>query len=332
MSRENYAELKNRLLFIRSANTMSKSAMARVLRLSPTYVGDLESGKNTNISESLAQLISLLFDINEQWILAGTGPVFSTSVSALEEKVPVMDLVMRNIERTERMLEIISGSPHHDQRIIYHLARFQDGNCLLITGMLPYDDKSLSAEITDIRDELQQREIPIYQLQVDEHWFAELTIYPRKERLQELFMHHDARPLGEQNTSGALSSALRYYDLTPATDAGELNIYDLLKKAGEVLEAPGIYRSALASNIIAFHHSIKMSEDLAAVKSRMDTFETFEAQTNKKFDELAQLIKILQEENQTLKLHRSSEEDPDETIVIDASSSTDQASSRKTES
>lgn len=112
----------------------------------------------------------------------------------------------------------------------------------------------------------------------------------------------------------------------PASE--ELDIYVLLKKAGEVLESPGIYRTALASNINAFHHSIKMSQDLADMKARMDTLEEFEAQTKIKFDELAQLIKGLQEENRILKQLRSSEED---SPIIDASSHTTRPSSRKTE-
>lgn len=327
MSRENYAELKNRLYFIRSANALSKSAMARMLRISPTYIGDLESGKNPNISESLAQLISLQFDINEQWILEGTGPVFSTSVNAQEQQASVTDLVMRNIDRTERMLEIVTSSPHHGRRTVYHLARFRDGHCLLITGMLPYDDKSPAIEIIDIRDELRRREIPVYQLQADDHWFAELSAYPRMEKLQELFMRYDARPLGEHGIElkEAISPVQENSAGKPKQAPEKESIYDLLKKAAEVLASQGIYRSALVSNINAFHHSIRMAEELAALKARMDTIE---AQTKTQFNELAQLIKGLQEENRILKQRRSTEEDPP---ITDASSSTDQPSSRKTE-
>lgn len=131
---------------------------------------------------------------------------------------------------------------------------------------------------------------------------------------------------GEMYVSSKAGEPVEASIQEPASE--ELDIYDLLKKAGEVLESPGIYRTALASNINAFHHSIKMSQDLADMKARMDTLEEFEAQTKIKFDELAQMIKGLQEENKILKQLRSSEEDP---LIIGASSQTTRPSSRKTE-
>jgi transcriptional regulator with XRE-family HTH domain len=111
----------------------------------------------------------------------------------------------------------------------------------------------------------------------------------------------------------------------PTADKPEVpvNIKDLTYKTIEVLESDTIYRTALASNINAFHQSIKMAEELKIMKSRQDAFEQH---TKKSIDELAQQIKALQEENLILKQRRSSEE----ALMTAASSGTDQASNRKT--
>jgi predicted AAA+ superfamily ATPase len=67
-----------------------------------------------------------------------------------------------------------------------------------------------------------------------------------------------------------------------------------------------------------------MVEELKIMKSRQ---ESFEQQTQKAIDELAQQVKALQEENRILKLRRSSEEDA---VIVEASSDTARPSNRKT--
>jgi len=108
-----------------------------------------------------------------------------------------------------------------------------------------------------------------------------------------------------------LDDKLREVEPEPGYDDQRLKIYDLLKKAGNVLESKGIYSTALASNINAFHQSILAEHNYGEMKTRMEALEEKDKKTEKLLAELARQIQILQEENRVLKLGGSFGEDPE---------------------
>lgn len=113
----------------------------------------------------------------------------------------------------------------------------------------------------------------------------------------------------KEDESLILKSAMNK-SVESAPRESQINIKDLTYKTIEILASNTIYRAALASNINAFYHSIKMAEDLSSVKTRVDHVEESDKQTKDQIKELAQTIKDLQEENRALKGRRSSGGDP----------------------
>lgn len=56
-------------------------------------------------------------------------------------------------------------------------------------------------------------------------------------------------------------------------DQSHINIQDMLRKTGEILQSNTIYRTALTSNINAFHQSILVERDMKAMEAHMNILE-----------------------------------------------------------
>ncbi|QAZ66740.1 hypothetical protein C3Y92_05575 [Solidesulfovibrio carbinolicus] len=69
---------------------------------------------------------------------------------------------------------------------------------------------------------------------------------------------------------------------------------DMLTKTAEVLESDTIYRTALASNINAFHQAVRSERTLARIEERMAEWEA-------KTDAMVKRMEELERENRELK-------------------------------
>ena len=293
--------MNDRIKAIRKYTGTKVSELAKALGVTASYIYGLESGEKTKLSDTLIELFVERFSINRVWLETGAGSPFSTSQTV--EKDALTGLIHEYIDRIERVLEIITWSKVSDEHRLYHLLRFNDGNYLLITTqpILAYKDDNISIEIHDARDELQQRDIPILQLQLEDHWFNEYVLYPKREKLEALFFLSDVKPLSipiERTKPDSPASKFTLDSLAIASAASEaaalhVNIKDLAYKTIEVLESETIYRTALASNINAFHHAIKMEEQMKAIQAHM---ENFERQMHEQFTSLKHDIDALQRE------------------------------------
>ncbi|MFU2209537.1 helix-turn-helix domain-containing protein [Solidesulfovibrio sp. C21] len=74
----------------------------------------------------------------------------------------------------------------------------------------------------------------------------------------------------------------------------EFRMSDMLTKTAEVLESDTIYRTALASNINAFHQAVRSERTLARLEERMAEWEA-------KADEMMKRMEELERENRELK-------------------------------
>lgn len=74
----------------------------------------------------------------------------------------------------------------------------------------------------------------------------------------------------------------------------EFRMSDMLTKTAEVLESDTIYRTALASNINAFHQAVRSERTLARIEERMAEWEA-------KADAMARELSELRRENRELK-------------------------------
>lgn len=104
MSREKLVELKNRVTFIRESHNLSKTLFAERLGISGAYVTDLESGKNKNISKTLAKLIFYEFGFNPEWTLTGKGDIYIENKSPsdiVSEKIMLMLTDMDDVKRRD---------------------------------------------------------------------------------------------------------------------------------------------------------------------------------------------------------------------------------------
>ena len=69
-------ELKERILLIIKENNLKQKELAAIMGVSESYVSTLLSGRNQNLSTSVAKLIEEKLGYSEQWILLGKEPKF----------------------------------------------------------------------------------------------------------------------------------------------------------------------------------------------------------------------------------------------------------------
>ena len=81
MSRENLANLSQRIQWIIDRDGLSQTVMADRLGISGSYVSQLLSGERTEISKQLTKLISYAFNVSEEWVVSGEGELVRNSHS-----------------------------------------------------------------------------------------------------------------------------------------------------------------------------------------------------------------------------------------------------------
>lgn len=86
MSSEKLVELKDRIKYLRESLNYRKSEFADILKISRSYITDIEKGKNKNISDKLAELIKLQFNVNPRWLLTGEGEMFVEPKAKLQKE------------------------------------------------------------------------------------------------------------------------------------------------------------------------------------------------------------------------------------------------------
>ena len=83
-------------------------------------------------------------------------------------------------------------------------------------------------------------------------------------------------------------------DQTPPAPAEDFKMSDMLTKTAEVLESETIYRTALASNINAFHQAVQGERLMARMDQRLADLEA-------KSESMSKEISELRRENRELK-------------------------------
>lgn len=286
--------MNDRIKAIRKYTGTKVSELAKALGVTASYIYGLESGEKTKLSDTLIELFVERFSINRVWLETGAGSPFSTSQTV--EKDALTGLIHEYIDRIERVLEIITWSKVSDEHRLYHLLRFNDGNYLLITTQpIPtYNNDNISIEIHDAREELQQRDIPILQLQLEDHWFNEYVLFPKREKLEALFFHKDIAPLGQ----AVMSLPPKQGD--SSVIAAGWKVSEALVMAARVFESKTSYADALYLNVVHFDRAVQaevrigqmvmqqqaQADDLADIKKRVAVLEHECAELHKENDSL----------------------------------------------
>ncbi len=119
MSTINYAELSSRIKKIRSDADLNKNKFAKSLKISPTFIGDIESGKNKKISPSLARLISIQYGFSEKWILSGEG------VMKLQAPIPPASEAAQKVSSAITMaLRVLSSDTSYADALYLNIVHF----------------------------------------------------------------------------------------------------------------------------------------------------------------------------------------------------------------
>jgi transcriptional regulator with XRE-family HTH domain len=63
---------------------MAATKFAESLGVTAQYIYDLEAGRKTKISDTLAELISVKYNISKKWLLFDEGPVFADDATTVE--------------------------------------------------------------------------------------------------------------------------------------------------------------------------------------------------------------------------------------------------------
>jgi len=84
-------ELKERISLIIRENSLKQKDLALTLGVTESYISTLLSGRNQNISISVAKLIEEKLGYNSQWVLTGKDPKYKqisklTNISDIHRK------------------------------------------------------------------------------------------------------------------------------------------------------------------------------------------------------------------------------------------------------
>lgn len=99
-------DLKDRIALIIEENDFKQIELAEIIGVSGSYVSTLLSGRNRNVSASVAGLIEEKLGYSADWVLSGTGPKFKAS----KRRASISDVHSRAIFKLERMSEERAGA------------------------------------------------------------------------------------------------------------------------------------------------------------------------------------------------------------------------------
>lgn len=92
-------ELKERIAVILKENHLKQKELAALMGVTESYVSTLLSGRNQNVSISVANLIEEKLGYNMQWILVGEEPKYKQ----LSKNPDISDIHRRIIMQIEKM-------------------------------------------------------------------------------------------------------------------------------------------------------------------------------------------------------------------------------------
>lgn len=92
-------ELKERISTIVKENHLKQKELAALMGVTESYVSTLISGRNQNVSVSVANLIEEKLGYNAQWILTGEEPKYKQ----LSKNPNISDVHRRVIMQLEKM-------------------------------------------------------------------------------------------------------------------------------------------------------------------------------------------------------------------------------------
>lgn len=92
-------ELKERISTIIKENNLKQKELAALMGVTESYVSTLISGRNLNVSTSVANLIEEKLGYNSRWILTGEEPKYKQ----LSKNPNISDIHRRVIMQIEKM-------------------------------------------------------------------------------------------------------------------------------------------------------------------------------------------------------------------------------------
>jgi transcriptional regulator with XRE-family HTH domain len=92
-------ELKERIATIVKENHLKQKELAALMGVTESYVSTLMSGRNQNVSISVANLIEEKLGYNAQWVLTGEEPKYKQ----LSKNPDISDIHRRVIMQIEKM-------------------------------------------------------------------------------------------------------------------------------------------------------------------------------------------------------------------------------------
>lgn len=70
--------INERVKFVRKSLKLTQKEFGQKICIAQTYLSQIENG-DREVTDKIAQLISLQFNVNENWLHTGQGEVFSSS-------------------------------------------------------------------------------------------------------------------------------------------------------------------------------------------------------------------------------------------------------------
>jgi transcriptional regulator with XRE-family HTH domain len=90
--------IRRRIGEFRKALGLTQTELAEGIKVSQTYIGNLENGKRM-MNDRIISLLVMTYGVNEVWLRTGTGTMFDKS---LDIKI---DRVVRNFKKLDGLLQ-----------------------------------------------------------------------------------------------------------------------------------------------------------------------------------------------------------------------------------
>lgn len=252
--------------------------------------------------------ICLKYSINANWLLTGNGDVHMSHGDehgqALLIKKSIWDLpafsdllidhsidlkrVENHITDKTRYINRLVEIYYNDK--INHLIEFKPGNLQFIRSLLNYKTETTRRVINNVRSICAESNVPLFYFKTDQHMIDDFMQSLNPSILQTML--NSSSPLDDNISTGRVDAKqeatsmfhetcqpyhpAQHHDqavLAGGIDSDDINIDDLVAKTHAVLKSPTIYRTALASNINAFHQSIRTNEAMYALEARLSALE-----------------------------------------------------------
>jgi transcriptional regulator with XRE-family HTH domain len=95
-----------RIKLVRESLGMLQKEMAKVLHMSASSYNQIETGRN-NVSPRVVALLSVIYNVNEQWLLDGQGHMFvKGKPSDHSESIRIAEL-QEELDRYKKLVDVL---------------------------------------------------------------------------------------------------------------------------------------------------------------------------------------------------------------------------------